>query len=66
MTSIKKEGAKQARPGRDKLRYTCTEYREEMILLGLQKQLARPGLSLEEKKAILGEIARVEKEMGLD
>lgn len=66
MTSIKKEGDGHDRPVADRPRYTCREYREEMILLGLQKQLARPGLALEEKKVILGEIARVEKEMGLD
>ena len=46
--------------------YTCTEYREEMILLGLQKRLAVPDLSVEEKELLLKEIARVEKQMGID
>lgn len=46
--------------------YTCNEYREEMILLGLQRRLASPDLSPEEKQAILKEISRVEKQMGLD
>ncbi|MDD9302552.1 MAG: hypothetical protein HUK40_09505 [Desulfobacter sp.] len=46
--------------------YTCNEYREEMILLSLQTQLARPGLTPEEKAKLLEQIARVEKEMGLD
>jgi hypothetical protein len=46
--------------------YTCNEYREEMILLGLQRQLAAPDLSLEKKEALLKEISRVEALMGLD
>ena len=50
-----------ATPGK----YTCNEYREEMILLGLQKRLASPDLSPEEKQKLLDEINRVEKEMGL-
>ncbi len=50
-----------ATPGK----YTCNEYREEMILLGLQKRLANPDLSEEERQAILKEIAEVEKQMGM-
>jgi len=46
--------------------YTCNEYREEMILLGLQRQLAAADLSPEEKEVLLTEIARVETLMGLD
>ncbi len=46
--------------------YTCNEYREEMILLGLQRQLAVADLSPEKKEALLTEIARVETLMGLD
>ena len=46
--------------------YTCNDYREEMILLGLQKQLAKPGLTPDEKARLLEEIAKVEKKMGLD
>ncbi len=46
--------------------YTCNDYREEMILLGLQKQLAKPDLPPEEKEIILRQIAVVEKQMGLD
>lgn len=46
-------------------KYTCNEYREEMILLGLQRRLAAAGLSDEERKDLLAEIARVEKQMGL-
>lgn len=46
--------------------YTCNEYREEMILLGLQKRLASENLTPREKQDLLKEIARVEKQMGLD
>ena len=46
--------------------YTCTEYREEMILLGLQKRLSSEGLTPEEKENLLKEIAKVEKQMGID
>jgi hypothetical protein len=46
--------------------YTCNEYRAEMILLGLQRQLAAPDLSPEKKEGLLKEIARVEVQMGLD
>jgi hypothetical protein len=46
--------------------YTCHEYREEMILLGLQRQLARPDLTPEEKDDILNEISKIEKTMGID
>ncbi len=47
-------------------KYTCNEYREEMILLGLQKKLSSPELTPEEKKDLLTEIAKVEKQMGID
>ena len=46
--------------------YTCNEYREEMILLGLQKRLCSEGLTSGEKETILEEIAKVEKQMGID
>lgn len=46
-------------------KYTCNEYREEMILLALQRRLANPELTPEERKALEAEIAQVEKEMGL-
>ena len=50
-----------AQPGK----YTCNEYREEMILLGLQKRLSSREISPEEKESILKEIDRVEKQMGM-
>jgi hypothetical protein len=46
-------------------RYTCLEYREEMILLGLQKRLSSGNLTSEEKESLLKEIKRVEEEMGI-
>jgi len=48
-----------------KSRYTCNEYREEMILAGLQRSLQRSGLSIEERKRIEQEIRTLEKAMGL-
>ena len=53
-------------PGAKTSNYTCNDYREEMILLGLQKQLARPGLTPEQRQDLLRQIAEVEKKMGLD
>jgi hypothetical protein len=47
-------------------KYTCNEYREEMILLGLQKRLSSPGITNEEKEVIKKEIAMVEKQIGMD
>lgn len=46
--------------------YTCNDYRAEMILLGLQKQLAATGLTPEKKDELLKKIAVVEEEMGMD
>lgn len=46
--------------------YTCREYREEMILLALQKKLAAPDLPREEKEQLQKEIAEVEAQMGMD
>lgn len=46
--------------------YTCNEYREEMILLGLQKRLASKDITPEEKESLLIEVARAEKQMGID
>jgi hypothetical protein len=47
-------------------KYTCNEYREEMILLGLQQRLSSPDLTQKEKQSLLEEIAKVEKQMGID
>ena len=45
--------------------YTCREYREEMILLALQKKLSAKHLTPEEKTCLLKEIALVEARMGM-
>ncbi|MCG8619960.1 MAG: hypothetical protein MI802_27385 [Desulfobacterales bacterium] len=46
--------------------YTCNDYRAEMVLLGLQRQLARPDLTPEEKAELKARIVEAEKQMGLD
>jgi hypothetical protein len=45
--------------------YTCADYREEMMLLGLKKRLETESLSEEEKASIQDRIARIEKSMGM-
>ena len=49
-----------------KPKYTCKEYREEMILVGLTNRLKQENLSEEEKKAIQLEIEKLKKSMQLD
>lgn len=48
-----------------KVKYTCSVYREEMILLGLKKRLNQADLDEDERKKILMEIEVIEKQMGL-
>ncbi|MDP4727257.1 MAG: hypothetical protein NWS07_08180 [Desulfobacterales bacterium] len=50
----------------DDSRYTCRQYREEMILLGLRKRLNVPELSDRERQTIEKEIRRLEAQMGMD
>lgn len=45
--------------------YTCAEYREEMILAGLQRSLHNRDLTPEERKELEQQIAELEKKMGL-
>jgi len=47
-------------------KYTCNEYREEMILAALQRQLTHPNISPETKKQMLIDIEKLETAMGLD
>lgn len=47
-------------------KYTCTEYRQEMILLGLKRRLADPALPEAEKRQIAAQIRDLEKRMGMD
>jgi hypothetical protein len=49
----------------NKGKYTCNDYRAEMILLGLQRRLNQENLREEERKEILKEIAEIEKQMGM-
>lgn len=45
--------------------YTCNEYREEMILLALQRKLQQPGLTPEEQQKLSEEIARLAEKIGM-
>lgn len=47
-------------------KYTCNDYREEMVLLGFRKRLNNPDIREEEKKELLKEIRKIEKNMGLE
>ena len=49
----------------DRTQYTCNDYRDEMILAGLQKRLNQPDLSEEERCRLLCEIEELEQKMGL-
>lgn len=46
-------------------KYTCNEYREEMILAGLQKRLQDNDLSKEERLGLQKEIDQLSIKMGL-
>ncbi|MBT8342042.1 MAG: hypothetical protein HKP58_07935 [Desulfatitalea sp.] len=48
------------------MKYTCTQYREEMVLLGLKRRLSEPALNTEERKRIEKEIKKLEAQMGMD
>jgi hypothetical protein len=43
--------------------YTCSDYRLEMILLGLRHRLNEETLSEDEKEMLLKEIRKIEAEM---
>jgi len=46
--------------------YTCQDYRQEMILLGLQRRLSDTNLSDEERRGVIEEIRKLELEMQFD
>jgi hypothetical protein len=46
--------------------YTCREYREEMLLLGLRRQLAQADLSDLERQALKEQIRRLENTMQME
>jgi hypothetical protein len=43
--------------------YTCSDYRLEMMLLGLRRRLHEEDLSEEEKDRLLKEIQKIEADM---
>lgn len=45
--------------------YTCTEYRREMMLLSLLRQLEDPRLPEAEKKGILKQVRELELQLGM-
>lgn len=47
-------------------RYGCSDYREEMRLMGLKRRLEGDGLTEAEREEIEREIKRLEESMGLD
>ncbi len=50
----------------DDSRYTCRQYREETILLGLRKRLSALDLTEKERQTIEKEIRWLEAQMGMD
>ena len=47
-------------------RYTCTDYRSEMILLGLTRRLQAEGLDSQQAEALRRQIEDLKAEMGMD
>ncbi|MFW6115353.1 MAG: hypothetical protein ACOC6E_03550 [Thermodesulfobacteriota bacterium] len=47
------------------MKYTCEDYRKEMILIALRKRYEEEDLSEEEKARLVYEIKQLEKEMKL-
>ncbi len=45
--------------------YTCADYREEMILLGLRRRVEDPDISKEEKSATQARIQELEKSLDM-
>lgn len=52
--------------GGGKGRYTCADYRAEMILAGLNRRLNAEDLTTDEREALKARIRDLEAEMGLD
>jgi hypothetical protein len=46
--------------------YTCNDYRQEMMLAALRKQLNDPSLREVDRQKLEREIARLKAEMGMD
>lgn len=45
--------------------YTCSEYRQEMVLIGLRRRLTDPTLSQTEKRELEAQVRKLETEMGM-
>jgi hypothetical protein len=48
------------------MKYTCTDYRTEMILVSLRQRLRQEDLDEAERKEILSQIEKFEAAMKLD
>ncbi len=48
------------------MRYTCAEYRAEMMLLGLEMRLKCEYLTQEERDSLVSEIRKLKESIGLD
>jgi len=46
--------------------YTCLEYRQEMILLGLKRRLQDPELTEADRIRIAASVRDLEQQMGMD
>ncbi|MBW1720888.1 MAG: hypothetical protein JRJ78_02365 [Deltaproteobacteria bacterium] len=47
-------------------RYTCQDYRQEMLLAGLKNRIHNEDLSPEERETLEEEIRKLESDMGMD
>lgn len=47
-------------------KYTCNEYRQEMVLLSLRLKLNKPGVTEAEKEVIQNEIKKIETAMQMN
>ena len=47
-------------------KYTCGDYRQEMILASLKRQLSQSDLSDDETQRLKEQIRQLESEMGMD
>ena len=47
------------------MKYTCTDYRKEMMLLSLKLRLQQENLTEKERAALIEEIRKLEQQMGL-
>ena len=51
---------------KNNLKYTCADYREEMILVGLRQRLNQVDLTEKEREKIVREINRLETAMDMN